>query len=99
MKSDETAIRPVREAEAEAELNAITDPIARELVKLCMSAVRMRFMVPQGATPEERRNRLPVAPVDMQFLTVALAETLSKRQVIERILQGESIAAATGWDV
>jgi len=35
----------------------------------------------------------------MEFVVSALKEVFSNRQLLEKIMQGQSIAAATGWDV
>ncbi|MCA9590945.1 MAG: hypothetical protein KC657_36860 [Myxococcales bacterium] len=59
----------------------------------------MRFMRPQGMSEAQWQMQLPVSPFDMEFFASVVTKALSRRDVLERILAGESLAQATGWDV
>jgi hypothetical protein len=93
------AYRPIREDEAEKIVAGVKDPVARNVVTLCLTRARMRFMRWQGTTEDEWKAQLPTADLDMAFLASVLEEVFSKRDVVDRILRGESIASATDWDV
>jgi hypothetical protein len=91
--------KPLREDGAETILRSEEDPITGELMKLCLATARMRFMRSTDSTDAERESRLPVAPFDMEFFMSVLKDVFSRRDVLERVLGGESVASATGWDI
>jgi len=97
-KTDELR-KPIREEDAEAMLASVDDPITGELIRLCVAAARMRFMRLKDSTDAEWEARLPSAPFDMEFFVSVLQEVFSRREVLERVLRGESVASATGWDI
>jgi hypothetical protein len=68
-------------------------------VTLLFAAARMRVMPWRGSSETDRVERMPVAPFDMEFFVRVATEALSRRKVVDRILRGETIAAATGWDI
>lgn len=93
--------RPVslNETEARALASAIVDPVARNLVNFTLATVRARFLKYADESATERESRLPAAPFDMAFLVHALVDTFKNPDVLRRMLDGQTIAEATGWDV
>lgn len=94
-----SAVQPLGEEGAAQILDSLDDPVVRELVRLCLAEARMRFMRPQGMSEAQWQMQLPVSPFDMEFFASVVTKALSRRDVLERILAGESLAQATGWDV
>lgn len=89
---------PINEHSADLERAEVDDPITRELMALCVAKARMKFMRWHGMSEAEWRAQLPVSPFDMRFFVSVMKDVFSNKQVIRRILDGESIASATEWD-
>ena len=90
---------PIQEEGAAKLLQEMDDPIAGELMKLCLAAARMRFVRWEGLSSTEWEARLPKSPFDMEFFACVLKDVFSKREVLERVLRGETVASATGWEM
>ncbi len=89
----------IHEAEARKRMDALDDRIAKELIRYCIGTARLSCARSKGTTEQEWRAGLPTAPFDMDFFARVLARVFTRRDTVERILAGESVAAATGWDV
>jgi hypothetical protein len=87
------------ELEADKLLEDAEDPRVRNLTTLCIVTLRMRAMRRAGEAEGDWRARLPSAPIDLAFVCAGLLEAFSSVAVVEQVLKGESLAAATGWDV
>jgi len=90
---------PLRQDEARRVIASVDDSVTANLLQLCLARMLMRHARAEGVTEMQFRSQLPVAPIDMEFVVSALKEVFSNRQLLEKIMQGQSIAAATGWDV
>ena len=90
---------PLREDDAERALNAIDDQVVRSLVRLCVSQARMRFVRRVGESDIDYEAHLPLESFDMEFFVSVLREAFANPAVIGRILAGETLEAAVGWDV
>jgi hypothetical protein len=90
---------PLNEEEATVVLSSMKDPVARELVRLVVARVRMQFMPRHGESVEERERRMPAAPFDMHFMVQTLVSVFSQHETIRKVLDGQTLAEATGWDV
>jgi hypothetical protein len=77
---------------------SIDDPIVRNLVALVLARTRLRFLKVDNMSDEQWRENLPSAPFDMKFLALSLAEIFAKPDLIRRVLDGQSLAQASGWD-
>lgn len=88
----------LREDGAERILNGVTDSVSENLMKLCFAEARMRFMKWKDLTDEKWQEGLPVAGFDMEFFASVLKAVFAKREVIERILSGDTIESATRWN-
>lgn len=91
--------RPFREEGAEQVLSSVEDEVTKNLMKMGFAVARMRYIRWKDMTDAEWEARLPAAPFDMEFFASVLKDVFSEREVLERVLRGESIASATGWDV
>jgi len=89
----------MNEESAAAALDAINEPVVRNLVELAVAQVRMQFMREAGQTEDEWDSRLPNAPFDMHFFVKVLSQVFAREATIRRILDGQTVAQATGWDV
>lgn len=90
---------PFNEAGAERVVSNIDAPILKNAVQFSLAKARMRFIREAGEDEYAWRTQLPAAPFDMGFFASVLKEVFSRPEVVERILRGESIEQATGWDV
>lgn len=97
--SQESIAIPLGEEGAERVVASIEDPVVKNLVRVSVAEARMRFMRSPTETEEEWVSRLPAAPFDMEFFASVLTKVFSRRQIIERLMQGESIEQASDWDV
>lgn len=90
---------PINEERVDAVLGELNDPITRNLVLMAVAVARMQFIRATGETESEWRIRLPVADFDMGFFARVVATTFRDTSVIQALLNGSTIEAATGWDV
>ena len=88
----------IREEDAEDILAGVGDEVVRNLMRVAIARIRMRAIRWKGMTAEEWRAQLPASPVDMGFVASVLADVFSRRDIIEGILAGKSIAELAGWD-
>jgi hypothetical protein len=89
---------PINEDEARGIVEAESDPIARELMRMALGVAGMRFLKIRGMSDEDFERDLPESPFDMAFFAKVMKAFLSQRSTIEGILKGESVAKASGWD-
>ncbi|HEX5661252.1 MAG TPA: hypothetical protein VFX59_28880 [Polyangiales bacterium] len=80
---------PINEDRAGEFLDTITDPVVRNLVGMAFANVRL----------ELGTGNLPDAPFDVNYFVRLVHMTLKRTDVVRAILDGQSIAAATGWDI
>lgn len=90
---------PVREDGAARLVESIQDPIVKSLVRLCLAKARIRFIRLVDQTDAEFESGLPSEPFDMEFFASVLRDAFSNRSILERILAGETLEAATSWDI
>lgn len=87
----------VNESEVEAVLSAAPTEIVRNLARMGVAVARMRYARRKDQTEAEWRAGLPAAPFDMRFYASVLVSLFSQTKTIENVLQGQSIADASGW--
>jgi hypothetical protein len=76
-----------------------TDPVTQNLLKVCTAAVTMRLMRRADESEADWAQRQPQAPFDAAFFVSVMSGVMSRHDMLKRILAGETIAQATGWDV
>lgn len=77
----------------------IADPVVRNLVGLGLAKARMAFVRVVGQTPAEWRPTLPGADFDLLFYVRLLESMCSETDIIRGVLDGKTLAEASGWDV
>jgi hypothetical protein len=87
----------VNEELASAAIAATEDVVVRDLLKLGYAATVLRVARLEGETDDEWSARVPQAPIDMNFLVEVLRATFSQKDVLKKVLEGHSIADASGW--
>lgn len=80
----------VRANEAHELVHAVQDPVVREALRFCLA----RAVLSLDSGMHE-----PPRPFDLEAFARVLLDVFSKRQILERILAGQSIAQATGLDI
>jgi hypothetical protein len=88
----------VNEAVAFSTAEQLADPVTRNLVLLAIAEARMRVIRRVGQNDDDWRAGLPEQPFDMQFFAHVLASMFAKADIIKAVLNGESLAEASGWD-
>jgi hypothetical protein len=88
----------LREDGAEKILAGVDDPVTKNLMRLCVAEARMRLVRWKDLSDAEWEAQLPIAPFDFEFFISVLKHVFSKRETLERVLRGESLDYATGWD-
>jgi len=89
----------LNEDEAYAVLSEVKDPITQNLVNFAIARVRMRLFAVREESDDGWQRLLPAAPFDMRFLVQVLIDMFDKQRAIRQVLDGKTIAEATGWDV
>lgn len=84
---------PINEEEAAHLCDAIADPVTQNLVGAGLGGAFARFITRLTDDGEQIPRRLPAESFDMAFHVAILRELFSKRDLIERILAGEQVAA------
>jgi len=90
---------PINEELAATIIDSVQDPVVQNLLRLGIAAARMGFVRWEGQSMQDWEQGLPAAPFDMEFFARALARAFAHPDVIRRILDGETIAQASGWDL
>jgi hypothetical protein len=99
-ESDDIVTRlPLNDMAARARLATIVDPVVRNLVSMAFGAAMVQLLRPDGMTDEQWKDRLPAQPFDLDFLVKVVEIALGDREVVGKVLAGESPAKATGWDL
>jgi hypothetical protein len=89
----------INEAKAHKLADALSDPVARNLVLFGIAEARMRVIRRTGQGEAQWRESLPQKPFDMEFYANVLAGMFSKGEILKGVLEGRSLAEASGWDV
>ena len=89
----------INEAKASETAKRIADPVTRNMVMFAIAEARMRAMRRVGQAESDWRAGLPETPFDMEFFASVVAELFAKTDIVRAVLNGESLAAASGWDV
>lgn len=80
---------------------AISDRICRNLVTAALNEARKQLVAIE-ATAETTIDAEPLAspckPFDMEFFATIMADYLSLVSILDALLEGQSIARASGWD-
>ena len=89
----------INDSEADAVVRSIVDPTVRNLVLLAVGTARTRLARRVEQSESLWEAGLPQQPFDMKFFASTLLTTFSDTDVLTRIINGASVAEATGWDV
>ena len=89
---------PANEEAAARAIDAMENPITQTLLRFALARARMQFMRSPDQTAEDWESRLPVAPFDMHFLVKVLSSVFEQEDVLRRVLDGQSLEEATGWN-
>ena len=87
------------EAGADEILSQIPDPNVQNVARMMFAELRMRFLRLEGESDADYAARLPAHPFDAEFFVRVVAATLREPGRVRAVLDGASIAEATGWDV
>ena len=90
---------PINEDLAQRTVEAIDDPVVRNLVMLGIAHARMLLIQFEGQSNESWEAGLPAEPFDMDFLARTLVRTFGQGETVRKILDGDSLPVATAWDV
>lgn len=80
---------PINEDQAGDFIRSIEDPIVRNLVSMAFANARLEIAT--GSVPD--------APFDMAFFVRLVHMTVKRTDVVRHVLEGKTIAEATGWDL
>lgn len=89
----------LNEEAARRYIEHLGDPVVQNLVLVGLSHVKMRVTRHAGQGDQEWRAQLPSEPIDLEFLARSLASMFSSSEVVRALLDGKSIAEASGWDL
>ncbi|AUX40432.1 uncharacterized protein SOCE26_018330 [Sorangium cellulosum] len=87
----------LNEEAAERVRQAISDPICRNLVTAALNEARKRIVKDEAAVEAELQAP-PCLPFDMEFFATVMEDYFSLPWLVERLLDGQSPAQASGWD-
>lgn len=90
---------PANEDEAVKAISAVEKPATRALLRMALAQARMQFMRSAQQTEEEWESQLPVAPFDMHFFVKVLTKVFDQDDALRKVLDGQSLEEATGWNV
>jgi hypothetical protein len=88
----------INEEEVDVVLEGESHPVVREILKYAIAKARMRVMRFEDEGENEWRMRLPQAAFDMGFYLRTVLEVVSDLELLRALLDGKSLAEATGWD-
>jgi hypothetical protein len=91
------AMMLVNESAADTVVANIQDSVVRNLVLFGIAEARRRFMREAGATGD--LTNLPAEPFDLGFFASVLVSLFEKRDIVQKVLAGEDLAKASGWNV
>ncbi|KYF86988.1 hypothetical protein BE17_19760 [Sorangium cellulosum] len=87
----------LNEEAAERVRQSISDPVCRNLVTAALNEAR-RQIVESGVAGKAEAQASPRLPFDMEFFATVMEDYFSLPWLIERLLDGQSPAQASGWD-
>lgn len=87
----------LNEEAAEHVRQSISDPVCRNLVTAAINEAR-RQIVESGVAGKAEAQAPPRLPFDMEFFATVMEDYFSLPWLIERLLDGQSPAQASGWD-
>jgi hypothetical protein len=90
---------PVNEQDVDGVLESMTDPIQRNLVRVAIAKARMRFMRPTTMGEAEFVAQLPSESFDMGFFASLMKDLFANRELLNRLLRGDSIEEASEWPI
>lgn len=90
---------PLNDDAARRRLERIADPTVRNLIQSVLGAAIVQLLHPVGMPDQEWDRRLPAAPFDLEYLVRILEIALGDKELVTRILAGESPESAGGWDL
>ncbi len=91
--------RPINEEGADAVIASTRDAAVQNLLRIAIASARVEFMRRTDQSEVEWKQQLPGAPFDMEFFARVLAKAFAQPALVKRILDGASVAEASGWDV
>lgn len=74
-------------------VDAITDPVVRNLVNIAIAAALIEV------AQEGDVKVLPAAPFDLVFFAHVVGRAFLRTDIIRNVLDGQSPAEASGWDL
>ena len=80
-------------------MSAVENPATRTLLRMAIAQARMQFMRSAEQTEEDWERQLPIAPFDMHFFAKVLAKVFEREDVLRKILDGQPLEEATGWNI
>jgi hypothetical protein len=89
----------LNESEAFESISKVPDDLRRNFVLFGIATARQRAMRQVGQSSDDWKSSQPAEPFDMKFFCAVLEAMISERSVINGILDGKSLAEASGWDV
>jgi hypothetical protein len=88
----------LRSEEAAAFIATQEDEVVRNLLRIAVATVGRRVAIGTNVSREEWAHCLPRTPFDMLFFVQTLARMFSNPALLRRVMDGETIAKASGWD-
>jgi hypothetical protein len=83
---------------AKAAFESITDPVTRNLVQIGLAQAQLKYIMRGEETEADVQRRLPILAFDLRFFVDIMVGVCSQHDAIRKILDGASVAEATGWD-
>ncbi len=80
-------------------LAATDDPVSANLMKYALAQLQLQLLPIAGVDEDEWRRNLPLAPFDMAFFLKVIKSMFANREVVDKLLAGQTTAQATGWDI
>lgn len=89
---------PQKEEEAAAAIASVDSKPIQNLIRMAIGQARLELVRGLEQSEDDWARSLPVAPFDMEFLVRVLKKAFRDEQTVRQILDGASIAEATGWE-
>ncbi len=88
----------INERQAYEFVSGIQNPIVRELGRFALAEARVRFMPTAAGDSDRSIGSRPDADFDMLFFAEVVVGIVAQTDIIQRLLSGESLSQAAGWD-
>ncbi|MFO0613185.1 MAG: hypothetical protein U0414_11375 [Polyangiaceae bacterium] len=87
----------LNEEQAMLEIDSIKSPAMRTLLRMAVAQARLEMIRGSDQSESEWKSSLPGAPFDLRFFVRVLRKAFRSEHVVAAILEGKSVAEATGW--